>query len=245
MKSLLIGLSLIGIVCLANPVNNVVYADEIVTEENTTTEDVENTEETEETENTENTENEEGEVVEDDVTIDDTTTDSNDNSDDIIKDTDTNNNFITEKIEEVLELDVVKTVINAILDTGFLATLIVVLVKLNGEKKSREKLVKQLNVVLQKSIDENFTKLNKTQKEQLTDFINKVTSDIDLLKVAIALSQDKTAESKIELLKLISSVTNDKTQQNTISNVKNNVEEDKKKIDSIKEKLTSEYKEIF
>lgn len=219
MKKLLIALGLIcGLGFVTNPINQVVYADEVV---ETPTE-------------------EEGEI-EDDVVVDDNSTDSDVNIDDTTEDNSEINNIITEKIDELIESDLYKTIIGYVLDFGFLSSIIVLAIKLSGEKKSRKQLEKTLTEVVEKE----FKKISYAQNVTLTDFTKKIIDDVELLKVAVALSQDKSNESKLELLKLISGSTNSKTHLETFNSVKNNVEEQKKKVDEIKEKLTKDYKEIF
>ena len=230
MKKLLIALGLIcGLGFVSNPVvSNVVYADEIVEEETPT--------------------EEEGEVVEDD-NIDNPDSDST--TDSVITDNDDTqidnwvDSEITEKINEFMELDITKTLISFLLDAGFLTSIILMAVKLNGEKKNREQLEKTLSIVIKQKIDEEFKTFTNSQKEVLTQFTNKVITDVDLLKVAVALAQDKSNESKLELLKLITSSTLTNDDKKKIENVEENIKEEKKKVDEIKVKLEKEYKEIF
>ena len=230
MKKLLIALGLIcGLGFVSNPVvSNVVYADEIVEEETPT--------------------EEEGEVVEDD-NIDNPDSDST--TDSVITDNDDTqidnwvDSEITEKINEFMELDITKTLISFLLDAGFITSIILMAVKLNGEKKNREQLEKTLSNVIKQKINEEFKVFDNNQKEILSQFTNKVITDVDLLKVAVALAQDKSNESKLELLKLITSSTLTNDDKKKIENVEENIKEEKKKVDEIKVKLEKEYKEIF
>lgn len=175
-------------------------------------------------------------VNDSDISIDDTT------DDDVVEDN--NQDYIhalEQKVNELLTQTTAGKIVSYVLESGLLLTLIIFIFKYVGANKTIKKIEDNLN----KRIDKNFKSLSIEQKELISKHLIKIVSDVETLKVAVALSQDKSEKSKIALLKMITESTESKEIQKSIDEVKTQIEKDKELKESVKNKIGDTYKDIF
>ena len=175
-------------------------------------------------------------VNDSDISIDDTT------DNDVVEDN--NQDYIhalEQKVNELLTQTTAGKIVSYVLESGLLLTLIIFIFKYMGANKTIKKIEDNLN----KRIDKNFKSLSIEQKELISKYLIKIVSDVETLKVAVALSQDKSEKSKIALLKMITESTESKEIQKSIDEVKTQIEKDKELKENVINKIGETYKDIF
>lgn len=157
---------------------------------------------------------------------------------------------ITEKIEnwasEYVSWDYVSSIINWSIDTGLLSVIALLIVKTRKYKSmTGEEIVNLLKSQLIETLTTNFKEMSEEQLKQLILNIDKLNSDIEVMKKALVLAQDKTAEGKIALLNLIDGTTENKETKEAIDEQKEKIEKEEAKIEEVKSAVDGDYKEIF
>ena len=157
---------------------------------------------------------------------------------------------ITEKIEqwasEYVSWDYVSSIINWSIDTGLLSVIALLVVKTRKYKSmTGEEIVNLLKSQLIETLTTNFKEMSEEQLKQLVLNMDKLGSDIEVMKKALVLAQDKTAEGKIALLNLIDGTTENKETKEAIDEQKEKIEKEEAKIEEVKSAVDGDYKEIF
>lgn len=157
---------------------------------------------------------------------------------------------IKEKIEnwasEYVSWDYVSSIINWSIDTGLLSVIAFLIVKTRKYKSlTGEQIVDLLKSQLIETLTTNFKEMSEEQLKQLVLNMDKLSSDIEVMKKALVLAQDKTAEGKIALLNLINGTTENKETKEAIEEQKEKIEKEEAKIEEVKSAVDGEYKEIF
>lgn len=157
---------------------------------------------------------------------------------------------IKEKIEnwasEYVSWDYVSSIINWSIDTGLLSVIAFLIVKTRKYKSmTGEEIVNLLKSQLIETLTTNFKEMSEEQLKQLVLNMDKLSSDIEVMKKALVLAQDKTAEGKIALLNLINGTTENKETKEAIEEQKEKIEKEEAKIEEVKSAVDGEYKEIF
>lgn len=157
---------------------------------------------------------------------------------------------IKEKIEnwanEYVSWDYVSSIINWSIDTGLLSVIALLVVKTRKYKSmTGEEIVNLLKSQLIETLTTNFKEMSEEQLKQLVLNMDKLSSDIEVMKKALVLAQDKTAEGKIALLNLIDGTTENKETKEAIDEQKEKIEKEEAKIEEVKSAVDGDYKEIF
>ena len=157
---------------------------------------------------------------------------------------------IKEKIEnwasEYVSWDYISSIINWSIDTGLLSVIALLVVKTRKYKSmTGEEIVNLLKSQLIETLTTNFKEMSEEQLKQLVLNMDKLGSDIEVMKKALVLAQDKTAEGKIALLNLIDGTTENKETKEAIDEQKEKIEKEEAKIEEVKSAVDGDYKEIF
>jgi hypothetical protein len=157
---------------------------------------------------------------------------------------------IKEKIEnwasEYVSWDYVSSIINWSIDTGLLSVIALLVVKTRKYKSmTGEEIVNLLKSQLIETLTTNFKEMSEEQLKQLVLNMDELSSDIEVMKKALVLAQDKTAEGKIALLNLIDGTTENKETKEAIDEQKEKIEKEEAKIEEVKSAVDGDYKEIF
>lgn len=157
---------------------------------------------------------------------------------------------IKEKFEnwasEYVSWDYVSSIINWSIDTGLLSVIAFLIVKTRKYKSlTGEQIVDLLKTQMVDTLKNSFKEMSEEQLKQLVLNMDKLSSDIEVMKKALVLAQDKTAEGKIALLNLINGTTENKETKEAIEEQKEKIEKEEAKIEEVKSAVDGEYKEIF
>lgn len=159
-------------------------------------------------------------------------------------------NTIKEKIEkwasEYVSWDYVSSIINWSIDTGLLSVIAFLIVKTRKYKSlTGEQIVELLKTQMVDTLKNSFKEMSAEELKQMVLNIDKLSNDIEVMKKALVLAQDKTAEGKIALLNLINGTTENKETKEAIEEQKEKIEKEEAKIEEVKSAVDGEYKEIF
>lgn len=157
---------------------------------------------------------------------------------------------IKEKFEnwasEYVSWDYVSSIINWSIDTGLLSVIAFLIVKTRKYKSlTGEQIVELLKTQMVDTLKNSFKEMSAEELKQMVLNIDKLSNDIEVMKKALVLAQDKTAEGKIALLNLINGTTENKETKEAIEEQKEKIEKEEAKIEEVKSAVDGEYKEIF
>lgn len=157
---------------------------------------------------------------------------------------------IKEKFEnwasEYVSWDYVSSIINWSIDTGLLSVIAFLIVKTRKYKSlTGEQIVDLLKTQMVDTLKNSFKEMSAEELKQIVLNIDKLSNDIEVMKKALVLAQDKTAEGKIALLNLINGTTENKETKEAIEEQKEKIEKEEAKIEEVKSAVDGEYKEIF
>lgn len=157
---------------------------------------------------------------------------------------------IKEKFEnwasEYVSWDYVSSIINWSIDTGLLSVIAFLIVKTRKYKSlTGEQIVELLKTQMVDTLKNSFKEMSAEELKQMILNIDKLSNDIEVMKKALVLAQDKTAEGKIALLNLINGTTENKETKEAIEEQKEKIEKEEAKIEEVKSAVDGEYKEIF
>ena len=192
--------------------------------------------------------------VDETTTITDTTTETTTITDTTISDSedityDESEQEVIETLKEWLlqffDSNLVGFVINWAIDAGLITIIAGIYFKYRKYKaKSSQEIASEVKEQINEILNASFKDLSKEQQEKIVDVITKLNSEIETLKKALVLAQDKTAEGKIALLNLINETTKEVEVIKEVEKVKEKVIEENNKEKEINEKVKEKYKPV-
>ena len=192
--------------------------------------------------------------VDETTTITDTTTETTTITDTTISDSedityDESEQEVIETLKEWLlqffDSNLVGFVINWAIDAGLITIIAGIYFKYRKYKaKSSQEIASEVKEQINEILNASFKDLSKEQQEKIVNVITKLNSEIETLKKALVLAQDKTAEGKIALLNLINETTKEVEVIKEVEKVKEKVIEESNKEKEINEKVKEKYKPV-
>lgn len=192
--------------------------------------------------------------VDETTTITDTTTETTTIGDTTISDNedityDESEQEVIETLKEWLlqffDSNLVGFVINWAIDAGLITIIAGIYFKYRKYKaKSSQEIASEVKEQINEILNASFKDLSKEQQEKIVNVITKLNSEIETLKKALVLAQDKTAEGKIALLNLINETTKEVEVIKEVEKVKEKVIEESNKEKEINEKVKEKYKPV-
>lgn len=192
--------------------------------------------------------------VDETTTITDTTTETTTITDTTISDSedityDESEQEVIETLKEWLlqffDSNLVGFVINWAIDAGLITIIAGIYFKYRKYKaKSSQEIASEVKEQINEILNASFKDLSKEQQEKIVNVITKLNSEIETLKKALVLAQDKTAEGKIALLNLINETTKEVEVIKEVEKVKEKVIEENNKEKEINEKVKEKYKPV-
>lgn len=187
--------------------------------------------------------------VDETTTIVDTTTETTTISDSEDITYDESEQEVIETLKEWLlqffDSNLVGFVINWAIDAGLITIIAGIYFKYRKYKaKSSQEIASEVKEQINEILNASFKDLSKEQQEKIVNVITKLNSEIETLKKALVLAQDKTAEGKIALLNLINETTKEVEVIKEVEKVKEKVIEENNKEKEINEKVKEKYKPV-
>lgn len=188
-------------------------------------------------------------IVDTTTTITDTTTTTEETTTDSDITYDESEQEVIETLKEWLlqffDSNLVGFVINWAIDAGLITIIAGIYFKYRKYKaKSSQEIASEVKEQINEILNASFKDLSKEQQEKIVNVITKLNSEIETLKKALVLAQDKTAEGKIALLNLINETTKEVEVIKEVEKVKEKVIEENNKEKEINEKVKEKYKPV-
>lgn len=188
-------------------------------------------------------------IVDTTTTITDTTTTTEETTTDSDITYEESEQEVIETLKEWLlqffDSNLVGFVINWAIDAGLITIIAGIYFKYRKYKaKSSQEIASEVKEQINEILNASFKDLSKEQQEKVVNVITKLNSEIETLKKALVLAQDKTAEGKIALLNLINETTKEVEVIKEVEKVKEKVIEENNKEKEINEKVKEKYKPV-
>lgn len=152
---------------------------------------------------------------------------------------------LKEWLLQFFDSNLVGFVINWAIDAGLITIIAGIYFKYRKYKaKSSQEIASEVKQQINEILNASFKDLSKEQQEKIVNVINKLNSEIETLKKALVLAQDKTAEGKIALLNLINETTKEVEVIKEVEKVKEKVIEENEKAKEVNEKVKEKYKPV-
>lgn len=152
---------------------------------------------------------------------------------------------LKEWLLQFFDSNLVGFVINWAIDAGLITIIACIYFKYRKYKaKSSQEIASEVKEQINEILNASFKDLSKEQQEKIVNVITKLNSEIETLKKALVLAQDKTAEGKIALLNLINETTKEVEVIKEVEKVKEKVIEENNKEKEINEKVKEKYKPV-
>ena len=149
---------------------------------------------------------------------------------------------LKEWLSQMFDSNLVGFIINWAIDAGLITIIAGIYFKYRKYKaKSSQEIASEVKEVLK----DCFKDLSKEEQKEIIEKIEKFEGDLDKLKKALVLAQDRTAEGKIALLNLINETSENKTDikeasEKVETQIKKEVEKEKK----VNEKVKDDYQPV-
>lgn len=152
---------------------------------------------------------------------------------------------LKEWLLQFFDSNLVGFIINWAIDAGLITIIAGIYFKYRKYKaKSSQEIASEVKEQINEILNASFKDLSKEQQEKIVNVINKLNSEIETLKKALVLAQDKTAEGKIALLNLINETTKEVEVIKEVEKVKEKVIEENNKEKEVNEKVKEKYKPV-
>lgn len=152
---------------------------------------------------------------------------------------------LKEWLLQFFDSNLVGFVINWAIDAGLITIIAGIYFKYRKYKaKSSQEIASEVKQQINEVLNASFKDLSKEQQEKIINVVNKLNSEIETLKKALVLAQDKTAEGKIALLNLINETTKEVEVIKEVEKVKEKVIEENNKEKEVNEKVKEKYKPV-
>lgn len=153
---------------------------------------------------------------------------------------------LKEWLSQMFDSNLVGFIINWAIDAGLITVIAGIYFKYRKYKaKSSQEIASEVKEVVKEVLKDRFKDLSNQQQKEIIEKIEKFEGDLDKLKKALVLAQDRTAEGKIALLNLINETSENKTDIKEVSEkvetqIKKEVEKEKK----VNEKVKDDYQPV-
>lgn len=152
---------------------------------------------------------------------------------------------LKEWLVQFFDSNLVGFIINWAIDAGLISIIAMIYFKFRKYKaKSSQEIANEVKAQINEILGSEFQKLSAEQQKTILEKIDKFTSEIETLKKALVLAQDRTAEGKIALLNLINETTKEVEVIKTIKEVEKKVEHEVEKEHEVKDKVKNDYKPV-
>lgn len=152
---------------------------------------------------------------------------------------------LKEWLLQFFDSNLVGFVINWAIDAGLITIIAGIYFKYRKYKaKSSQEIASEVKQQISEILNASFKDLSSEQQEKIINVISKLNSEIETLKKALVLAQDKTAEGKIALLNLINETTKEVEVIKEVEKVKEKVIEENNKEKQVNEKVKEKYKPV-
>lgn len=152
---------------------------------------------------------------------------------------------LKEWLLQFFDSNLVGFIINWAIDAGLITIIAGIYFKYRKYKaKSSQEIASEVKEQINEILNASFKDLSSEQQEKVINVINKLNSEIETLKKALVLAQDKTAEGKIALLNLINETTKEVEVIKEVEKVKEKVIDKSNKEKQANEKVKEKYKPV-
>ena len=127
-------------------------------------------------------------------------------------------------------------------EVGLIVALATIYLKYRKYKSmSSKEICEEVKKEVMATLSSEFQKLSKEQQETIIGAIDEICKEMEDMKKALVISQDKTYEGKLAMLKLLEDSTKENSTKEEIKKVETQVKEEKKKDEEVKEKVKKDY----
>ena len=153
---------------------------------------------------------------------------------------------ITEKIksyaEKYLNAEMVANVINWAINSGLIVALATIYLKYRKYKSmSSKEICEEVKKEVLIALGDEFKKLSEEQQAGILKAIDELCKEMENMKKALVISNDKTYEGKLAMLKLMEETTKETETKEQIKKVETQVKEEQKKDEQVKETVKKDY----
>ena len=153
---------------------------------------------------------------------------------------------ITQKIKEYAEkylnAEMVANVINWAINSGLIVALATIYLKYRKYKSmSSKEICEEVKKEVLIALGDEFKKLSEEQQQGILKAIDELCKEMENMKKALVISNDKTYEGKLAMLKLMEETTKETETKEQIKKVETQVKEEQKKDEQVKETVKKDY----
>lgn len=153
--------------------------------------------------------------------------------------------YLEDFLGQYFNSNFVSNIINWAIDAGLLSAIALIYLKYRKFKsKTIDEIVKEVKDAIEKQLGDSFQNLSSEEIAKITSSVDTLAKDIDTLKKALVLAQDRTAEGKIALLDLIQTSTKSEEVKKGVEVVKETIKEEQKVEEEVKEVVKNDYEKI-
>lgn len=153
---------------------------------------------------------------------------------------------LKEWLSQAFDSNLVGFIINWAIDAGLITVIAGIYFKYRKYKaKSSQEIANEVKEVVKEVLASCFKDLSKEQQKEIVEKIEKFEGDLDKLKKALILAQDRTAEGKIALLNLINETSENKSDIKEVSKkVETQIQKEVEKEKKVNEKVKDDYQPV-
>ncbi len=153
---------------------------------------------------------------------------------------------ITQKIKEYAEkylnAEMVANVINWAINSGLIVALATIYLKYRKYKSmSSKEICEEVKKEVLIALGDEFKKLSEEQQQGILKAIDELCKEMENMKKALVISNDKSYEGKLAMLKLMEETTKETETKEQIKKVETQVKEEQKKDEQVKETVKKDY----
>ena len=153
---------------------------------------------------------------------------------------------ITQKIKEYAEkylnAEMVANVINWAINSGLIVALATIYLRYRKYKSmSSKEICEEVKKEVLIALGDEFKKLSEEQQAGILKAIDELCKEMENMKKALVISNDKTYEGKLAMLKLMEETTKESETKEQIKKVETQVKEEQKKDEQVKETVKKDY----
>lgn len=153
---------------------------------------------------------------------------------------------ITQKIKEYAEkylnAEMVANVINWAINSGLIVALATIYLRYRKYKSmSSKEICEEVKKEVLIALGDEFKKLSEDQQAGILKAIDELCKEMENMKKALVISNDKTYEGKLAMLKLMEETTKETETKEQIKKVETQVKEEQKKDEQVKETVKKDY----
>lgn len=153
---------------------------------------------------------------------------------------------ITQKIKEYAEkylnAEMVANVINWAINSGLIVALATIYLRYRKYKSmSSKEICEEVKKEVLIALGDEFKKLSEEQQAGILKAIDELCKEMENMKKALVISNDKSYEGKLAMLKLMEETTKESDTKEQIKKVETQVKEEQKKDEQVKETVKKDY----